>query len=45
MFPTYTYSTIDSNRFFQTFSMKQELLYSFKESRTNREVPRSIPRT
>jgi hypothetical protein len=38
MFPTYRYSTLDSNRFFKTFTMKLELLYSFKESRSNREV-------
>ncbi len=38
IFPTYAYSTIDSNRFFKTFTMKQELVYSFKENRTSREV-------
>ena len=38
MFPTYTCNTIESNRFFKTFTMKQELLYRFTDSRTHREV-------
>ena len=38
MFPTYAYTTVNSNRFFKTFTMKQDLRYSFKDSRTNREV-------
>lgn len=38
MFPTYTYSTIDSNRFFKTFTMKQELAYRFEDARTRKEV-------
>src|SRR5262249_52434660 len=31
-------STIESNRFFKTFSMKQELLYRFEDARTRDEV-------
>jgi hypothetical protein len=38
MFPTYTYTTIDSNRFFKTFTMKQELLYRFTDRQSSREV-------
>lgn len=38
MFPTYTYDTIDSNRFFKTFTMNQELRYAFKDPRANQEV-------
>lgn len=38
MFPTYTYTTIDSNRFFKTFTMKQELVYRFTERQRSREI-------
>lgn len=38
MFPTYAYTTIDSNRFFKTFTMKQELVYRFTERQSSREV-------
>jgi hypothetical protein len=38
MFQTYRYTTLKSNRFFKTFSMTQELAYSFRVPATAKEV-------